>query len=150
MSAPPYTTTLGLSASITRAGICREVLEFVRLPLPLLRVGWGRFFDRNLWPDSRIFRIQRQPCLKPRLGVELDRVDRALRLAHPAIDAFVRVDDEHVLTLVEAVHGANLHAIHQLALDATLVDDVGQLTVLSVGRSGELIHGVPVLAVLAL
>jgi hypothetical protein len=34
-------------------------LEFVRLPLPLLRVGWGRFFDRNIWPDFRVFRIQR-------------------------------------------------------------------------------------------
>ena len=40
------------------------------------------------------------------------------------------VNDEHVLALVEAVHGANLHAIHQLALDAAFVDDVGQLSVL--------------------
>ena len=60
------------------------------------------------------------------------------------------MNDEHVFALVETIDGANLHAIHQLALDATLVDDVGQLTVLSVGRSGELIHGVSVLAVLAL
>ena len=51
-------------------------------------------------------------------------------------------DDEHVLALVEAVHGANLHAIHQLALDAAFVDDIGQLSVLSADRSGELIHGV--------
>ena len=94
------------------------------------------------WPDFRVFRIQRQPFLKPRLGVRLDRVDRAFRHADPAIDAFVRVDDEHVLALVEAVHGANLHAIHQLALDAAFVDDVGQLSVLSAGRSGELIPGV--------
>src|SRR6202022_3845882 len=135
-------TARALSASITRAGIWREVLEFVRLPLPLLRVGRGRFFDRNIWPDFRVFRIQRQPFLKPRLGVRLDRVDRAFRLADPAIDGFVRVDDEHVLALVEAVHGANLHAIHQLALDAAFVDDVGQLSVLSADRSGELIHGV--------
>ena len=117
-------------------------MEFVRLPLPLLKVGRGRFFDRNIWPDFRVFRIQRQPFLKPRLGVGLDRVDRAFRLADPAIDAFVRVDDEHVLALVEAVHGANLHAIHQLALDAAFVDNVGQLSVLSADRSGELIHGV--------
>src|SRR6266566_2957051 len=142
MSAPPYTTALGLSASITRAWIWREVLEFVRLPLPLLRVRRGRFFDRNIWPDFRVFRIQQQPFLKPRLGVRLDRVDRAFRLADPAIDAFVRMDDEHVLALVETVHGANLHAIHQLALDAAFVDDVGQLSVLSADRSGELIHGV--------
>src|SRR5437660_4867326 len=140
MSAPPYTTALGLSASITRAGIWREVLEFVRLPLPLLRVGWGRFFDRNIWPDFRVFRIQRQPFLKPRLGVGLDRVDRALRLAHPAIDAFVRLDDEHVFALVEAVHGAHFDAVHSFAANATLVDDVGQLTVLSAGRSGELVE----------
>ena len=90
--------------------------------------GGGRFFDRNIWPDFRVFRIQRQPFLKRRIGVRLDRVDRAFRLADPAIDAFVRVDDEHVFALAIAVHGANLHAIHQLALDAALVDDVGQLT----------------------
>src|SRR5262249_47839588 len=44
-------------ASMTRAGIWREVLEFVRLPLPLLIVRRGCFFDRNLWPDSCVFRI---------------------------------------------------------------------------------------------
>src|SRR6266478_5328798 len=145
---PPYTTALGLSASITRAGIWREVLEFVRLPLPLLIVGWGRFFDRNIWPDFRVFRIQRQPFLKPRRGVGLDRIDRTFRLAHPAIDAFVRVDDEHVLALVEAVHRAHFDAVHRFAPNTCLVDDVGQLSVLSGGRSGELIPGV--FAVLAL
>src|SRR5207302_215808 len=139
MSAPPYTTALGLSASITRARIWREVLEFVRLPLPLLRVGRGRFFDRNIWPDFRAFRIQRQPFLKPRLGVRLDRVDRAFRHADPAIDAFVRVDDEHVLALVEAVHGAHVDAVHDFAANTTLVDDEGQSSVLSADRSGELI-----------
>ena len=100
----------------------------------------GALFDRNIWPDFRVFRIQRQPFLKPRLGVGLDRVDRALRLAHPAIDALVRVDDEHVLALVEAVHGAHFDAVHGFAANATLVDDVGQLTVLSAGRSGELVE----------
>ena len=115
-------------------------MELVRLPLPLLIVGWRRFFHRNIWPGFRVLRIQRQPFLKPRLGVGLDRVDRALRLAHPAIDAFVRVDDEHVLALVEAVHRAHFDAVHGFAANATLVDDVGQLTVLSAGRSGELVE----------
>ena len=109
--------------SITRARIWREVLEFVRLSLPFLRVGRGRFFDGNIWPDFRVFRIQRQPFLKPRLGVRLDRVDRALRHADPAIDAFVRVDDEHVLALVEAVHGAHFDAVHDFAANTALVDD---------------------------
>jgi hypothetical protein len=54
-----------LSASIARAGIWREVLEFVRLPFPLLRVGRGRFFDHNIGPDFRVFRIQRQRSVRP-------------------------------------------------------------------------------------
>jgi hypothetical protein len=122
-------------------------LEFVRLPLPLLRVGRGHFLDRNIWPDFRVVRIQQQPFLKPRRGVGLDRIDRTFRLAHPAIDAVVRVDDEHVLALVEAVHGAHFDAVHRFAANAALVDDVGQLSILSANRSSELIHGV--LAVLA-
>jgi len=117
-------------------------LEFVRLALPLLRIGWGRFFDRNIWPDFRVFRIQQQPFLKPRLGVRLDRIDWTFRHAHSAIDAFVRVDDEHVLALVETVHWAHFTAVHGFAAYAALVDDVGQLNVLSAGRSGELTCGV--------
>ena len=34
-----FVARVSQAASITRAGIWREVLEFVRLPLPLLRVG---------------------------------------------------------------------------------------------------------------
>src|SRR5260370_39377057 len=70
-------TARALSASITCAGIWRVVLEFVRLPLPLLGFWRGRFFDHNIWPDFRVFRIQRQPFLELRLGVMLDRVDLA-------------------------------------------------------------------------
>jgi hypothetical protein len=35
------------------------------------------------------------------------------------------MDDEHVLAFVEAGHGTDLYAIHGLALDAVLGDDVG-------------------------
>jgi hypothetical protein len=35
------------------------------------------------------------------------------------------MNDEHVLALVETVHGANLDAIHQFASDAVIADDVG-------------------------
>src|SRR6266851_7864540 len=119
-----------LSASITRAGIWLEVLEFVRLPLPLLRVGWERFFDRNIWPDFRVLRIQRQPFLKPGFAISLDSIDGAFRFANATVDAFVRMDDEHVLSLVEAVHGAHFDAVHGFAANAALVDDVGQLGLL--------------------
>src|SRR4029453_1626589 len=71
-----------------------------------------------------------------------DCLDRAFRLAHAAIDTFVRMDDKHVLTLVKAIDGADLHAVHQFALDATLVDDVGQLIVLPADRRAQIIHDV--------
>ena len=46
-------------------------------------------------------------------------------LFRSAVDAFVRVDHQHVLALVETVHGADLDAVHILALDAVLGDDIG-------------------------
>jgi hypothetical protein len=52
-----------------------KMSEFVRLSLPLLPVGRGRFFDRNIWPDFRVFRIQRQPFLKPWSGISLNGID---------------------------------------------------------------------------
>ena len=119
------------AALIARPRIWREVLKFVRLPLPLLPVGRGRFFDLNIWPDFRKFRIQRQPLLKPRFAISLDGIDGAFRFANATVDAFVRMDDEHVLALVEAVHGAHLDAVHSFAANAAIVDDVCQLGVLS-------------------
>jgi hypothetical protein len=101
-------------------------LQFVRLPLPLLRVRRERFFDRDFWPDFRVFRIQRQPFLKPRVRVGIYGVHRTFRHANTAVDAFVRVDHEHVLALVKAIHGAHLDAIHRFAANAALIDDVGQ------------------------
>src|SRR4029453_3398104 len=65
--------------------------------------------------------------------------DRAFWLADSAIDAFVWMDDEHVLALVEAVHGAHVDAVHGFAANAALVDDVGQSSALSADRSGEFI-----------
>jgi len=40
------------------------------------------------------------------------------------------VDHQHVLALVEAVHGAHVDAVHGFAANTALVDDVGQLSVL--------------------
>jgi len=45
----------------------------------------------------------------------------SFRLTYPTIDAFVGMDDEHVFALVEAIDGADLDVIHQLAPDAGFV-----------------------------
>ena len=121
-------------------------MEFVRLPLPLLRVRRGRFFDRNIRPDSCVLRIQRQPFLKPGFAISLDGIDGAFWFANATVDAFVRVDDEHVLALVEAVHGAHLDAVHGFAANAAIVDDVGQLDVLPADCRGRLTCAIVVLA----
>ena len=71
-----------------------------------------------LGQSFRVVSVELEPLLGPGLGVRLDCFYRTFRLAHPAIDAFVGMNDEHVFALVETIDGAHLHAIHQLALDA--------------------------------
>ena len=100
----------------------------------------------DIWPNQSIFRINGEPFFHSGLGVRLDRVDRAFWLANTTIDAFVRVDDQHVLALVEAVHGAHLNAVHGFAANAAVVDDVGQLGVLPADCRGRLMCAIVVLA----
>ena len=71
------------------------------------------------------------------LGVRKDRLRRTFRNANPTIDAFVRMDDQHVLALVEAIDGAHLDTIGVLALDAGLSDDVGHPKL----RNGQIFKG---------
>src|SRR5690606_38975327 len=59
------------------------------------------------------------------LGIGLDRLGRAFGLAHAAIDTFIRMNDEHVIALVEAIYRTNLDTIHVFALDAILDHDIG-------------------------
>ena len=63
-----------------------------------------------------------------RVRIGQDGLRRALGLAHPAVDALVGMDDEHVVAFVEAVHGTHFHAVHVLALDAVFGDDVSHLS----------------------
>src|SRR5581483_11952129 len=76
-------------------------------------------------PFDSILGIDLEPLLQSGLRIGLDRVNRAFRFANAAIDALVRVDHEHVLTFIEAVDRTDLYAVHVLALDAGVVDDVG-------------------------
>ena len=99
--------------------------EFVRDALPLVGVGRRLALAGNIGPGFGIFPIDPQPALHARLGVGFDGFRGAFRLADPAIDAFVWVDDEEVLAFVEAVDRADLHTVHVFALDAGIDDDIG-------------------------
>ena len=99
----------------------------MRLAFPVLCIwGWLTFY-RDVRPDLRIFGIDVEPLFETGLGVRLYCVDGALGFANTAIDAFVRVDDEHVLALVEAVDRTYLNAVHVFTFDTAFIDDVGQL-----------------------
>jgi len=122
---PPLGLSKGVSRLIPSAGIWRKIfLKFTFNPLKLLRVRRGILFLGNIRPSLGIFGIQRQPLFEPRLGVRLDGIRRAFRLTHAAIDAFVRMNHQHVLALVEAVYRADFNAIGIFALDAGFSDDV--------------------------
>src|SRR5258707_80478 len=111
--------------SITCARVRRQQVDLVRLGLPLLCI-WRRLtLDGDVRPDSRIFGIDSEPFFESGLRVRLDCVDRAFRLANTAINAFIRVDDEHVLALVEAIDRTYLYAVHVLTFDTAFIDDVG-------------------------
>ncbi|GGA35162.1 hypothetical protein GCM10011499_00560 [Pelagibacterium lentulum] len=58
-------------------------------------------------------------------GIGLDGFGGAFRLANAAIDAFVRMDDEHVFAFVEAVDRTDLNAVGIFAFDAIISNDVG-------------------------
>jgi hypothetical protein len=82
--------------------------------------------------------VDLEPLFEAGLGVRLDRIDGAFWLANTTIDAFIGVNDEHILTLIKAVDGTDLNTVHVLTFDAAFIDDVGQLSLLP-ARSPEAI-----------
>jgi len=102
-------------------------VEFVGLADEGVGVRRRRLLSRDVGPSLRILAVDVEPTIKARLGVGLDGVDRAFRLADPTVDALVGMNDEHVLALVEAVHRTDFDAIGVFALDANFSDDVGHL-----------------------
>jgi hypothetical protein len=115
------------SVALTALGV-EELLEFVRHPIPILAVRRRVFLGGDVRPSLGVLGIDLQPLLQARLGVRFDGIGRAFRLADTSIDAFVGVDDEHVLAFVEAVHRTYLDAVQVLTLDAIFDDDVGHPT----------------------
>src|SRR5512139_1960521 len=125
---PRIACSSGVSSTqlLPLAGVrVEELRELLGLVLERLGIGRRRALARDVRPLLRVLGIQLEPLLRLGVGIGHDRLGRALGLAHPAIDALVGMDDEHVGALVEAVHGAHFHAVHVLALDARFGDNVG-------------------------
>jgi len=108
------------------AGVRAEVFfELVGHAFPLVGIGRRRALARDIGPSLRILAIDRDPFFRGRIAVGKDRLGRAFRFTDAAINAFVRVNDEHILTSVKAVDRTNLDAVHVFAFDAVLGDDIG-------------------------
>jgi hypothetical protein len=61
----------------------------------------------------------------PWLGIRLDGFGGTFGLAHAAIDAFIGMNDQHVLALVETVDRADFNAIHVFAANAIVGHHIG-------------------------
>ena len=97
---------------IARARIGAKVFfQFVFLVFHGLGIGKGRFDLCDDRPLGRVLPIKLQKLVRARIYVRYDGLDGAFRLANPAIDALIWVNDEHVFALVETVHGADFHAV---------------------------------------
>jgi hypothetical protein len=118
------------SASMTEPwrlpGIRTEILlKLVRHALVLLGVRRRLALLGDIGPFGRVIAVQLQPRLGALIGVRQDCFGWTFRFTKAAVDAFVRVDHQHVLAHIEAVDGADLHAVHEFALDAGFRDHIG-------------------------
>ena len=101
------------------------LLEFVGDALPLIGISRRLALAGDIRPGFRILPVHLDPLFGAGLAIGQNGINWAFRLADAAIDAFVRMDHQHVLADIEAVHRTDLHAVHELALDAILENDIG-------------------------
>jgi len=81
-----------------------HTLEILGIGRGFLLLGeFGQLLAYSVFTSSHFF--------QPGLGVGLDRIGWTFGFAHAAVDALVRMDHQHVVALVEAVHRADFNAI---------------------------------------
>src|SRR5882757_6690256 len=108
-----------LTESVAATGLLgEEFLEFAFHALEILGVGRGVLLLGDVRPALGVLGIDLEPLLQARFGVRLDGIGRTFGLTDAAIDAFVGMDDQHVLALVETVDGADFNAVGIFAFDA--------------------------------
>ena len=103
------------------------LFEFVRLAVPFFRICRLLTFHGDVWPFRCVFRVDLEPLFEAWLCVRLNRLRRAFRLTYTTIDAFIWMDDEHVLAFIETVDRADFDAVHVFALDAIVGHQIGHI-----------------------
>jgi len=111
------------SIALTRFGR-KKFCEFVGSAVEFLGVGRRLSLSRYIWPRFGVFSIQLKPKSKVGFGVRLDGFRRAFRLADAAVNALVRMNDEHIVALIEAIDRTHLHAVQVFAFYAVFNDHI--------------------------
>lgn len=83
-----------------------------------LRVMLGHYGSERAVPFK--------PVRCPSVRIRHDRGGRTFRFAHVAVNAFIRMDCQHVLAHTDAVHRTRLQAIHIFALDTVFDAHIGR------------------------
>jgi amino acid transporter len=108
-------------------GFGKVLFKFTFFTISLFCVWQLIFLGDDHWPQFRIFAIEFNPFLHVWLSIGANSIRRAFRFAHAAIDALIRMNDQHILALVKAIYGADFDAVGVFARDAGIIDDICHL-----------------------
>lgn len=106
------------------AGLFAEVLGFAFLALPFVGIGRNGALMSQIGPLARELTVLFGPNFGARIAIGHDSFSRAFGFANAAIDTFIGIDDQHILTRIEAIDRTNLDAIHIFAANTSFGDDI--------------------------
>src|SRR5262245_31502559 len=89
-----------------------------------IRSGFGGGLDAGIVLEELLVDVGVLLPLGRQLIIDEDRLDGADRFARTTVDALIRMDVEHRLALVDAIHGTDFHAGLVLDIDAGFRDHV--------------------------
>ncbi len=102
--------------------------QFAGFVFPLIRIRRRRLAFGDAFPAGFLAQFDIEFDEVELIGggifLSIDRVHGAFWDANGAVDAFVRINDEHVGAFAEAVHGADIDAVGVFAFDAGFSNDV--------------------------
>ena len=107
------------------AGGFGKQIDLAILPVHFIGGRKRVFLRDDDRPKLGILAVELDPFLHVRFGVGSDRIRRAFGLADAAVNAFVWMNDEHVLAFIETVHRADFDAVGVFASDAGVIHDIG-------------------------
>ena len=107
------------------AGIGAQQRQLAGLVLPIIRIRGCFALAGDIGPLACVIAVEFYPGGRLVVAIGQNRLSGAFRFADAAINAFIRVDHQHVFADIEAVHRTDLHAIHVFAVDAIFGDDIG-------------------------